>query len=1094
MEAIKNSNDKPVANGKANVNKKKLYIVGIGASAGGLEAINAFFEKVPADSGLSFVLIQHLSPDYKSMMPELLAKHTMLKISKVTDAVAVQPNAIYTIPADKNITISGGKLYLEDRGSPKTLNLPINIFFKCLADDQRERAIGVVLSGTGSDATLGIEAIKQHGGMVIAQDPDSAAFDSMPKSAIATGLVDFILHPSQMPASIVNYVKHPYVEQPMVDEPEGDMDNDLFRILTLLHQKTNMDFRQYKKTTVIRRIERRMGIHNILSRSTYLKYLQEDKEEIEMLSADMLIGVTAFFRDKQAYQKLDKEVIEPMIRDHSGDRELRLWIVGCSTGQEVYSLGMLLKENCRKQNKHVPIKIFATDIDQRAIDKASKGVFYDSIEEEVPKELLHRYFIHQEGKYQVKKELREIAIFAKHDITKDPPFNNIDLASCRNVLIYIEPELQEKILSFIHFSLSEHGHLFLGSSENLGNYSKVFDEIDKKHKIFRNRSSVRIVDIHKLYPFDRKHKLADKREKPEDQAAVLSESKIINNFKDAVLEDLVPPTIIINENNDVVHVAGEVERFIKLPKKQLTLNVLKMVDEQFYVSLSNVIAKSRNQKGKITSPPVILDDKQHTAVSVVAKCYTEPVSRMSYCILSFIETKSIRTSSIGEESSNKQMNKERNAHIRQLEEDLKETKEYLQATIEELETSNEELQATNEELMAANEELQSSNEELQSVNEELYTVNSEFQDKIQEMTELNDDLNNFIQNTHIPTLFLDIDYSIKRFTEEITPYIKITRNDIGRYVGDFNHTFLSFDLIEVARKVVDTFLPIEKEVITAKDEVFLVRALPYKTAKKEVKGVVFTFVGVTELKKIEQQLVAKARELERTNQELEQFAYVASHDLKAPISNLVALLEVINKRKGINDECAPVFNKVSESVTRMNRTIRTLNEVITIKKNLDLEPEKLSLDNVLQDVLSFIDDQIVNTQAQINTNFEAGETIYFPEIHLRSILQNLITNAIKYRQKDKTPIIDIQTLEEKGQFCLLVKDNGRGINMKEYGKKLFGLFQRFHLDTEGKGIGLHIVKSIIEKYGGRIEVESKLKEGTTFKIYFKPSTTHEPYN
>ena len=1069
---------------------KKLYIVGIGASAGGLEAINAFFEQVPVKSGLSFVLIQHLSPDYKSMMPELLTKHTSLKISKVTDATTVEPNTIYTIPADKNITISGGKLYLEDRGNPKTLNLPINIFFRHLAEDQRERAVGVVLSGTGSDATLGIEAIKQYGGMVIAQTPNSAAFDSMPKSAIATGLVDFILHPTRMPETIVNFVKNPYVQsESEAEQEESDHTDSIFRILTLLHRKTNMDFRQYKQSTVVRRIDRRMGIHNISNHDTYWRFLKEDNEELDQLSADMLIGVTSFFRDKQAFEHLEKNVIEALVRDHSLDRELRLWVVGCSIGKEAYSMGILLKEACRTLKKHVAVKIFATDIDQRAIDTASRGIFPESIEEEIPKGYLNRYFIHQNNTYQVKKELREMAIFAKHDITKDPPFNNIDLASCRNLLIYIEPELQEKILSYIHFSLTDKGFLFLGSSENLGNYHKVFDVLSKKYKIFRNRSSVRIVDINKLYPFDHKKKLANRQEKPEEQYGVPSETKIINNFKDALLEDLVPPTIIINEGNDVVHVAGEVERFIKLPKKQLTLNVLKMVDEQFYVTLSNIISKARNQKGKVESPLIKLHQGSDAAVKVVGKHYMEPTSRLSYCIISFIDSeissRPLLENGVSEETeSNRQVDNERNAHIRQLEEDLKETKEYLQATIEELETSNEELQATNEELMAANEELQSSNEELQSVNEELFTVNSEFQDKIQEMTELNDDLNNFIQNTHIPTLFLDIDYTIRRFTQETTSYIKITSNDVGRYIGDFNHTFISFDLTSVAKKVVDTFLPVEQRVETSKNEVFLVRASPYKTSKKEVKGVVFTFVEVTELRKIEDELIGKAKELERSNLELEQFAYVASHDLKAPISNLVALLNILETRDGIQANCLPIFEKVSESVERMNRTIRTLNEVITIKKNLDLEPDELSLNEVLKSVLSFIDDQVENANATINTNFEDGETVYFPEIHLRSILQNLITNAIKYRKENTPPVIDIESHLEDGQFSLWVTDNGRGINMKEYGKKLFGLFQRFHLDTEGKGIGLHIVKSIIEKYGGRIEVESKMNKGTTFKIYF----------
>ena len=827
-----------------------------------------------------------------------------------------------------------------------------------------------------------------------------------------------------------------------------------------------------------------MGIRNITSQELYYRYIQEDPEELELLGQEMLIGVTAFFRDKKAYEALDKEVLGPIIKNHNSGKEVRVWVVACSTGQEAYSIGMLLKEHCRKEKKHVPIKIFATDIDQRAIDKASKGIYTANIVEEVPKTLLTRYFTHSDGKYQVKKELREMAIFARHDITKDPPFNNIDLASCRNLLIYIEPFMQDKILSFIHFSLNENGCLFLGSSENPGGFTKVFEEIDKKYKLYRNISTVRIGDIHKLYPFNNRRKGYEKQDKPEDQLSGISESKIIGNFKDALLEDLVPPTVIINENNDVVHVAGEIDKFIKLPKKQLTLNVLKMVDEQLYVSLSNIISKVKNLRKKIVSPPIVFEGDEKIFLSIVAKPYSEPISRISYCIISFLEVNQSRLPVEGEGGKSEHY-REKDTHIKRLEEDLRETKEYLQTTIEELETSNEELQSTNEELMAANEELQSSNEELQSVNEELYTVNNEFQDKLMEMTELNDDLNNFIQSTHIATLFLDNDFSIKRFTDEISPYIKITKNDIGRYIGDFTHAFQSFDLIEIAKKVLDNFAPIEQEVLTAKGNVFLMRAMPYKTAKKEVKGVVFTFITVTELKKVEQQLMGKARELERSNRELEQFAYVASHDLKAPITNLVALLDAIKSQDGINENCSDLFDRLRSSISRMSNTIRTLNEVITLKKNLDLKPERIDLKTTLDEVLSSINDQVENSKAEIITDFSICDTLMFPEIHFRSILQNLITNAIKYKKPKEHPIIEIRTDVEDRQTCLYVKDNGRGIDMNEFGNKLFGLFQRFHLDTEGKGIGLHITKSIIENYGGRIEVDSQVGRGTTFKLYLQ---------
>jgi two-component system CheB/CheR fusion protein len=1080
-------------NRKKDIQSVVKYVVALGASAGGLDAINDFFENVPLNTNLSFVLIQHLSPDYKSMMPELLAKHTKLKVSKITDATTVQPNCIYTIPADKNVIITDGKLYLEDRGKLKTLNLPINIFLKSLAEDQKKRAIAIILSGTGSDGTLGVEFIKEQGGMVIAQDPQTAAFDSMPKSIIKSGLADFILSPSEMPETIINYVKHPYVKQldPLGDDSVDLLSDILPQILDFLYQKINMDFRDYKKATLIRRMERRMGINNILNRSQYLKFLKTSDEEATLLSNDILIGVTGFFRDRKAFELLDEKVLSVLVKNKEPSEELRVWVAGCSSGQEVYTLGMLLKEQCRKQNKEITIKIFATDIDQRAINKASKGVYSEAIEQEVPSELLHRYFSKAEDQYHIKKELRELAIFARHDISRDPPFNNIDLATCRNLLIYIEPLLQEKIIALIHFSLVEKGYLFLGVSESLNSYSKVFLEIDKKHKIFQNQSVNRIIDINRLFPFDRKKK-EDKKEGnlKEYSPRVISQSKIVSNFKDALLDDLVPPTVIINSNQEVVHVAGEIDKYLKLPKKQLTLNVLKMVDEQLYVTLSNTISKVRSNNKKVISPVIVFEEETSILLNIIAKPYTEITSRVDYCIISFVEAKQphiTQSSSLAKTT----LSNEKNEHIKRLEEEIKETKDYLQSAVEELETSNEELQATNEELMAANEELQSSNEELQSVNEELYTVNNEFQDKISEMTELNDDLKNFIQSTRIATLFLDGDLCIKRYTNIITPLIKISSNDLGRYIGDFTHVFKSFDMIAVTQDVLNNFEKIEREVATNDGKIYLMQALPYVTSKKEVRGVVITFVDINELKKIETVLKKQTEELEINNKELEQFAYLAAHDLKAPITNLQALTRLIDKNGNdfTNKDNNIAYDKLKEVILRMDNTIGILNEVITIKKNLDLKPEVINLNVAFKEVMVSIEEQAATAKAKIKTNFNECPEIYFPAIHLQSILQNLITNAIKYKKASVAPVISIYTKRGSGYDKLYVSDNGRGINLEAYGSKLFGLFQRFHLDTVGKGIGLHITKSITERYKGYIEVKSKIGEGTTFIVYFKSKNT-----
>ncbi len=1070
--------------------QEKLYIVAIGASAGGLEAINTFFDNVPDDSGLSFVLIQHLSPDYKSMMPELLARHTKLKIQKAAHNVVVRPNYIYTIPADKNMTVFEGKLLLEERESPKTLNLPINLFLKSLAEDQKQRAIGVILSGTGSDGTLGMESIKEQGGMVIAQDPNSAAFDSMPRSTIATGLVDFILEPQEMPETIINYVKHPYTKQQAVDTSGSEPGNDIENIISLLYKKTNLDFHNYKKSTIIRRIERRMGLRNILSHELYFEYLNENTEEIELLSGDLLIGVTGFFRDNKAFELLESEVIAPMVKNTDKGKEIRVWVVGCSTGQEAYSIAILYKECMRRFKKRIPLKIFATDINEKAVERAGKGVYTEAVFDEVPNTLVKRYFKKIENnKYQVNKELREVIIFAKHDAAKDPPFNNIDLACCRNLLIYIEPPLQERIMSYIHFSLNQDGALFLGASEALGSYASVFNEIDKKYKLFRNRSIARMSDVHKLFSFDHRPSQSKKPSKTDEQMTVYSEAKMINNFKDALLNDLVPPTLIINENNDVVHVAGETEKYISLPKKQLTLNVLKMIDEQLYVPLSNIVSKVKAERKKVISPVVSFENGDRSFMQIVAKPYTEPVSRNNFCIISFIPAFPPESGPDGTDKLD--IDKEKDTHIRRLEEDLKETKEYLQATIEELETSNEELQATNEELVAANEELQSSNEELQSVNEELYTVNNEFQDKLGEMSDLNDDLSNFIQSTKIATLFLDMELNIRRYTDAIIPLIKITEHDIGRYIGDFAHAFAEFDLVGTARKVLDDLQPVELELITSDNEAFLLKARPYQTAKKDIRGVVLTAMDVNKLKLAEQLLKKKTEELERLNGNLEQFAYVSSHDLQEPLRTVISFVEMLSERLdgNLDDKAATYLSIINQSSQRMKELIEGLLEFSRIGKGKALE--SIDCREMIMEILQDMDTLIKESGATVELGKMPVIVAYKQE--MRQLFQNLVSNAIKFRKPGVKPKIQIKARKLSDKWKFSINDNGIGIEAA-YKDRIFVIFQRLHTRTEykGTGIGLAHCKKIVELHNGEIWFNSQLGKGTTF--YFTIMNQEKPTN
>ncbi|MDH5717563.1 MAG: PAS domain-containing protein [Spirochaetia bacterium] len=849
----KEENTEPKTKPKAKTSDEKLeekntpsYYVGIGASAGGLEAIESFFKSMTDDSGATFIIVQHLSADYKSLMPELMTRRTTMPVHRIEDGMLALPNNVYLIPPKKNLKIFHGKLILTDQKERDVLHLPIDIFFKSLAEDKGTRAIGIILSGTGSDGTRGIKAIKENDGMVMVQNEESAKFDGMPRSVIATGLADFILPPIEMPRQLVSFINHPYKTKQEHNESNISNETGLTRIYALLRERTRVDFTFYKPATVKRRIERRMMINNVLDLNDYIRYLELHKHEVDTLYGELLIGVTNFFRDPEAFDLLREKYLRELIVN-AEKKDLRIWVAGCSTGEEAYSLAILCLDIMEKTGTHRDIKIFSTDIDKHALDTASMGKYPAGIAPDVPANYLAKYFNNTDMGYQISRVVREMVVFAPHNIIKDPPFTNIDLISCRNLLIYLQPVLQQKALELFNFSLVKNGIMFLGSSESIGEMQDYYKTLNQKWRLYRSVGKRKQSGMH-VAPatlFDQtriaRSRLAG------NQAAVRlqhEEERILDRFIQSFASEFVLFATVLNSNMDVIHAIGDTATFLRMQPGTMTTDAGKLMPQELAIPLSTGVQKVFKTGQPLTFSKIRLsiDDKPHN-IEMRIKPLNQKKGQDPLVGVYIKEMHSADSSAT--EDISYDVSKETENRIIDLEQELQFTRENLQATVEELETSNEELQATNEELLASNEELQSTNEELQSVNEELYTVNAEYQSKITELTEVNNDLDNLLASTHIGSLFLDEDLEIRRFSKKLTELLNIIDTDIGRPIRHISHNLGKANLAEIAKEVLSSQKLNEFEFRSIQEKWYLVRFLPYKIASEVYSGVVVLFIDIT---------------------------------------------------------------------------------------------------------------------------------------------------------------------------------------------------------------------------------------------------------
>lgn len=849
--STKNAPKKRTA-GNADSASSTFPIVGIGCSAGGLDALENFFSHASPQSGMAFVVVQHLSPTQPSTLPELLQRTTEMTVVEAGEGVKIRPDCVYVIPPGKDLSVLHGVLHLLDPVETRGLRLPIDFFLRTLAVDQQQRAIGVILSGMGSDGMLGLAAIKEQAGLTVVQAPASATSDSMPRSAIDAGVADIVVRPEEMPARIVAYLKHPTQHWSDEASSEAIVPSDLDKIVVLLRERSGNDFSLYKTNTLVRRVERRIALHQIGGIADYVRFLRSNPQEVDLLFKELLIGVTHFFRDPEVWDYLASAALPALLARFPAGKTLRAWVPACSSGEEAYSLAILFKEALEavRPEGRFQLQIYATDLDQEAIEKARKGVYPAHIAAEVTPQRLARYFQEEAGCYRIKKEIREMVVFAPQNIISDPPFTKLDILSCRNLLIYFRAELQKKLLPLFHYALNREGLLLLGSAEAIGNFDTLFSPINSKVRLFQ-----RIDQPLPLVSLSFPARLPSDSASAVDLAYAESAENVGQLTDQLIQQNFAPAAVLVNADGDIIYISGRTGKYLEPAAGKVNVNIYAMAREGLRESLPGVIRKALQEQKAVHLKQLKIDSNGVTQiVNVTVQAIDKPEPLRGRVLIVFHDVASPPVTGKRGKSVASTAHEAILQELQQTREALQVTHEEMQTSVEELKSSNEELQSTNEELQSTNEELTTSKEEMQSMNEEMQTVNAELQAKVDDLSSIKNDMANLLNSTEIATIFLDNEMKLRRFTPHATSLFKLIPGDVGRplshVVTDLNYPALGDDAGEVLR----TLIFQEKQAGTHDGRWFRVRIMPYRTLDNVIDGVVITFTDISEVKRLQDEL------------------------------------------------------------------------------------------------------------------------------------------------------------------------------------------------------------------------------------------------
>lgn len=1158
-------------------------VVGIGASAGGLEALEQFFDHTPEQSGMCFIIVQHLSPDFRSLMDELLGRRTRIPIIRVQDGVKIQPDRIYLMPPRTEMIVSGGHLFLKEKDPNQGLALPIDHFLRSLAHDAGTRSVAVILSGTGSDGSRGIRDVHDAGGLVVTQSEESARFDGMPRSARETGLVDLNVSAREMADAILQWIGRPRGLNAEASDSAAVPEVGLQAIFRMLRAEYGIDFSQYKPSTVSRRIDRRLLLNHSQNVEQYVRHLAENPPELNQLYKDLLIGVTQFFRDPDAFERLKMDVLPTLMESIADDREIRCWVACCATGEEAYSLAILFHEYATSQGRNLNVRIFATDVHKASLDIASTGIYSEEQMTAVSAERRERYFTLKGEMFQVIPLLRKMVVFAPHDVLKDAPFTRLDLITCRNMLIYLQPAAQKKVLSLFYFGLNTGGILFLGPSESLGDLDHQLDPLDEHWKIYRKSKDIRIrPDFRLIVPPGSPPRL---RQSMVPGPSLGASERLQQSVYDRLLETHLPPSFLINERRELIHSFGGAGKYLRVRDGRISTNLLDLIDPDLKTVLLGALPRAEKQLTNVSFSKIRVHGEG--GQDEMIRLTVEPLHDRIAGETSFlIVLESMEAVPPRDDETVVNMEAASREHVESLENDLRYTRENLQAMIEEQESSNEELQATNEELVASNEELQSTNEELHSVNEELYTVNAEYQNKIDELTRLTADMDNLLLVTDVGIIFLDTSLRIRRFTPHVARLFDLLPQDVGRSIGSFNN-MLDVPLMELLQTVLESKEALEREVRDRNGNCYFLRLLPYHVNPSVVDGIVLSLIDISPLKRIEKRVEylsaivestgeavvgkdlngvivswnrgaeelygyhasevvgSSGRRLYDTDDEFDEvlgliradktvtkeqrrrrrdgmtievlhtispirdytgriigasgiahditerkraereiatairnrdrFLAMLSHELRNPLGAILNASRILSRTRLNDDRLDEAVRIVARQTEQMRLLLDDLLDVARIAQNkIELRRQPCIIAVIVAEAIQALTPDATSRRQRFDVSgLDPSLYVFGDAARLHQVVMNLLKNAIKYSPSNES--ISVTMSADGDTVMIRVRDSGVGIS-PDILPKVFDLFvqSKETLDRSdgGMGVGLTLVKTIVELHGGMVAAAS----------------------